>query len=329
MDNLTHTLTGLMMARAGLAKQGQRGGALMIMLAANAPDMDVLWSGLPGGLRYFELHRSFTHSLLFAPVVAIVPLLAARAIARASISLWAYFACLIAVLSHLALDLTNAYGVRLLLPFSSRWFRLDATDIIDPWILLILLTALAAPGLAGLVSSEIAGRRAASPKYAWAWFALIAIFCYDGFRLAAHQRALAVMSSRLYGSLQPPRFTALPDRINPLRWRGIVQTEDFVVSTNMLLTEDYDPNVFGRVDYPTKNSAAIDAAKTTEPFRVMEKFDQLPFWKVSPAGDAVLVELVDLRFGSPQRPGFATASALVNPDGLVREARLGPIRRLP
>ena len=49
MDNLTHTLTGLMMARAGLAKPGQRGGALMIMLAANAPDMDVLWSGLPGG----------------------------------------------------------------------------------------------------------------------------------------------------------------------------------------------------------------------------------------------------------------------------------------
>jgi inner membrane protein len=325
MDNLTHSLAGLMMARAGLAKRGERGATLAIVLAANAPDIDVLWSGLPGGLRYFEDHRSFTHSLAFVPLVAIVPLLAARAIARASLNWWAYFACLLAVLSHLALDLTNVYGVRLLLPFSSRWFRLDATDIIDPWIMLILLAALAAPALAGLVSSEIASRKAASPKYAWAWFALIAIFCYDGFRLAAHQRAIAVMSSRLYGSLQPPRFTALPDGINPLRWRGIVQTGDFVLTTNMLLTEDYDPNVFGRVDYPTKNSAAIDAAKTTEPFRIMEKFDQLPFWKVSPAGDAMLVELIDLRFGTPQLPGFATASALVNPDGQVREARLGPI----
>ena len=325
MDNLTHTLTGLMMARAGLAKPGQRGGALMIMLAANAPDIDVLWSGLPGGLRYFESHRSFTHSLVFAPLVALAPLLAARLIARASITWWAYFGCFVGVLSHLALDLTNVYGVRLLLPFSSRWFRLDITNVIDPWILLILLVALAAPALAGLVSSEIAGRKAASPKYAWAWFALIALISYDGFRLAAHQRAIGVMSSRLYGSLQPPRFTALPDGIDPLRWRGIVQTEEFVLTTNMLLTEEYDPNVFSRVDYPTKNSAAIDAAKTTEPFRVMQKFDQLPFWKVSPAGDAVLVELIDLRFGTPQRPGFATASALVNPDGLVREARLGPI----
>jgi inner membrane protein len=285
----------------------------------------VLWSGLPGGLRYFEYHRGFAHSLIFAPVLAIGALLLARAIRRAPITRWAYFACVVAVLSHLALDLTNVYGIRLLLPFSSRWFRLDITDIIDPWILFILLIALAAPALVGLVSSEIAGRKTASPKYAWAWFALIAIFFYNSFRFAAHQRAIGVMSARLYGSLQPPRYAALPDRINPLRWRGIVETDEFVLTTNMLLTEDYDPAVFGRMDYPTQSSRAIDAAKTTMPFEVMEKFNQLPFWKVSPAGDAVLVELIDLRFGTPQRPGFATASALVNPDGLVREARLGPI----
>ena len=42
MDNVTHTLTGLMLARAGLGKSTQRGGALMLMLAANVPDIDVL-----------------------------------------------------------------------------------------------------------------------------------------------------------------------------------------------------------------------------------------------------------------------------------------------
>src|ERR1035438_5616120 len=135
MDNITHTLTGLMMARVGLGRTAERGSALMMMLAANVPDIDVAVSGLPGSLRYLEYHRGYTHSLVMAPVMALVPLLFARWVAKSSINWQSYLACLIGVLSHLAMDLTNVYGVRLLLPFSSRWLRLDTTDIIDPWIL--------------------------------------------------------------------------------------------------------------------------------------------------------------------------------------------------
>ena len=39
MDNLTHSLVGLMLARAGLEKTTPRGTAMMV-LAANAPDAD-------------------------------------------------------------------------------------------------------------------------------------------------------------------------------------------------------------------------------------------------------------------------------------------------
>ena len=323
MDNITHSLTGLMMARAGLGETSGRGGALMMILAANVPDVDVFATGLPGSLSYLEYHRGYTHSLVMAPVMALIPLLLARWIAKASINWRSYGACLIGVLSHLLLDLTNAYGVRLLLPFSSRWLRLDITDIIDPWILMILLLAVAAPALAGLVGSEIAGRKAAPPRRAWAWFAILAVLCFDGFRLAAHQRAIAVMGARLYGSETTPRISALPDRIDPLRWRGIVETEDFVLTVNLLLTEEYDPT-FGRVDYPTQRSAAIDAARVTEPFRIFARFDQLPFWKVSPAGDDIQVQLIDMRFGTPSQPGFFVATALLNPDGRIREAHFGP-----
>ena len=48
------------------------------------------------------------------------------------------------MLSHLALDWTNVYGIRLLLPFSGRFLHLDMTDVVDPWILLLLLLAVAA-----------------------------------------------------------------------------------------------------------------------------------------------------------------------------------------
>ena len=44
----------------------------------------------------------------------------------------------VGVLSHVALDLLNTYGVRLLMPFDRRWFYGDALFIIDPWLWLAL-----------------------------------------------------------------------------------------------------------------------------------------------------------------------------------------------
>ncbi len=43
-----------------------------------------------------------------------------------------------AVLSHIFLDFLNSYGVRLLMPFSQRWFYGDALYIVDPWLYVLL-----------------------------------------------------------------------------------------------------------------------------------------------------------------------------------------------
>src|SRR5262249_49853631 len=144
MDNITHTLTGLMMARAGLGRSAERGGGLMMMLAVNTPGIDVVY-GLPGSLGYMQYHRGYTHSLALSPFIALIPLFLARWIAKSSINWQSYLACLIGVLSHLALDLTNVYGVRLLLPFSSRWLHLDLVVIIYPCMLFAMLLAISAP----------------------------------------------------------------------------------------------------------------------------------------------------------------------------------------
>ena len=44
----------------------------------------------------------------------------------------------IGVLLHVFMDFTNSYGVRLLMPFSERWFYGDALYIVDPWLYLTL-----------------------------------------------------------------------------------------------------------------------------------------------------------------------------------------------
>src|SRR5712691_2886792 len=214
MDNVTHTLTGLMMARTGLGGK-TKGAAVMMMLAANAPDMDVVsWFG--GTLTYLEHHREYTHALAFAPLVAFVPFALVRWIGRAPLGLAAYLGALVGVLVHLLLDTTNVYGVRLLLPFSDRWLRLDMTDIVDPWILTILVLALTAPALVKLVSDEIGGRRQPSPKHGWAVFALLALFTYECGRFVSHTRALAILNSHLYGGALARRVTATPTGANPL-----------------------------------------------------------------------------------------------------------------
>ncbi len=174
MDNITHTLVGLMLSRAGGFNsnkvRGEKGASVAIMLAANAPDMDT-YNFFNDSLTYLQVHRGYTHALPFAPLVALVPLLLVKAFTRTRLTLLTlatYAGCLIAVLSHLLLDWTNVYGIRLMLPFNAKWYRLDSTDIIDPVILGILLLALAAPALSGLVASEMGGRKRKTPGRGWA-----------------------------------------------------------------------------------------------------------------------------------------------------------------
>ena len=318
MDNLTHSLAGLMMSRAGIDRKVSDAAVLM-MLAANIPDIDVAM-GLGGSLSYLKWHRSYTHSLAAAPLMALLPVLVMM-LARVRPTLWAYFASLAGVLSHLALDWTNVYGIRMLLPFSSAWLRLDQTDVVDPWIWAMFLLAVAAPALAGLVGSEIGSKKGASPKRGWAWFAVIAVLSYEGARFAAHSRALAVMNVHTYNGVIAKRLTAIPERMNPWRWRGIAEADGFVAIMPIDLGAEFDPTA-GRIEYAPEPNPAIDAARRTRAFEEFSVFNQLPFWKITPVPEGTHVELIDLRFGAPWRPGFE-ASAVVDSAGEAHDAAFG------
>jgi inner membrane protein len=80
MDNLTHTLTGVVMSRAGLNRWYPRAG-MVLMLAANIPDIDIV-TALRGALPYFEAHRGYTHAIAMLPVMAVIPMLVACAVSR-------------------------------------------------------------------------------------------------------------------------------------------------------------------------------------------------------------------------------------------------------
>lgn len=147
MDNLTHSLVGLAAAKAGLEKLSP-GATAVCLLAANAPDADVAVLLFADRWTFLQYHRHITHSLLGVLILALLlPLLfwlGDRAIAK-----WRtrppqvrlrglVLASLIVSATHPFLDWTNNYGVRLLLPWSSKWFYGDLVFIVDPFIWLLL-----------------------------------------------------------------------------------------------------------------------------------------------------------------------------------------------
>ena len=279
-----------MLSRAGgfssNKARGEKGAPLMIMLAANAPDMDT-YDFFTDPLAYLQVHRGYTHSLLFAPLVALVPLLLVKAFTRTRFTLMTlatYAACLIAVFSHLLLDWTNVYGVRLMLPFNAKWYRLDSTDIIDPVILGILLLAVAAPALGGLVTSEMGGRKRTAPGRGWAWFALLAVLLYDTGRWMAHDRAVSIVDAFTYHGAPAERVSAFPVRFTVMRWRAVVEGNGFIYEVPVDLSGDFDA-AGGHTDIPRSLRQPLMLPRQRERFRCLKASTSFPSgpccrWKI-------------------------------------------------
>jgi len=322
MDNLTHTAIGLFLARTGLRRLSPY-ATPMIVLAANAPDVDFV-TALGGSLNYLHYHRHLTHGLIAMPVMALLCVAIVRVCVRKPVH-WpgAFLAALIALASHLALDWTNVYGVRMLLPFSGEWLRLDTTHVFDLWIWSMCALGIAGPFLARLVGSEIAsgGSRARHHGRGAAWIVLLTVLLYYFGRGVIHARAVTSLTSRLYEDAIPVRAIATPDPVNPMRWRGVVETDGaYVVQELNLALPDpaaARPEVFHKPD----PDPAIDAARRTFTIQEFLRFSQFPLWRVSPwpaMENARLVEIFDMRFGTPVAPGFM-AKAIVDGRGAVVE----------
>ena len=255
------------------------------------------------------------HLRAFVSVMALLPVLVVWAVARKPIHwLGAFFAALIAVASHLLLDLTNMYGVRLLLPFSPEWQRLDVTAVIDLWIWGVLLLGVAGPLVARLVGSEISSGTARDRHNGrgLAIFGLIFLLLYNCGRAVLHTRAVASLDSRIYQEASPLRVAALPDPANPLKWKGLVETRDFYAVADLNLTAEFDPT-HATIFHKPDPDPALDAARRTATFVEFLRFSQFPLWRVSPVSEpenGKLVEVLDLRFGSPIAPGFMASAVL-------------------
>jgi inner membrane protein len=151
LDNITHTLVGILVAetaartvrhaQGGLQADARRNLFVTVMaIGSNVPDLDFIPSRITASkLDYLLHHRGHTHTILGALLIA--------ALLYVVCELWCRWrrqtvsthdrmqlmgiAC-VSTLLHIGLDYTNSYGVHPWWPFDNRWFFGDAVFIVEP-----------------------------------------------------------------------------------------------------------------------------------------------------------------------------------------------------
>lgn len=342
MDNLTHTLFAATLARTSLGHAG-RGTTAVLVLASNAPDLDVV-ATIGGGLGYLDWHRGPTHGPLGVIVLGLVAAglvwLAMRGRERASPGVRSGRAASLPMLAalgmlgvalHVTMDLPTSYGTRALSPFSSDWLTTDWMPIVDIYLLTLLG--------AGLV---IGRRTAARRGIAMAVLLLMAV--NYGVRAVAHGQAMALAPQAFGPRLPLPcgvppapavltrwegraRFpvppesggrclldvAAIPTFLSPFRWQLIAQTSNAYELQAVDLWRDRGPGA-GRPwrlsrRFPDHWTPAVVRAAESDVGRRFLSFSRFPAARsVLEEDGSTTVRWMDMRFA----PGPATPR--VSPD---------------
>ncbi|MGC1484197.1 MAG: metal-dependent hydrolase, partial [Candidatus Acidiferrum sp.] len=128
------------------------------------------------------------------------------------------YVSLCAALLHIAMDACQSDGVMLFWPFSSRRFAADWLPGIDPWILTILIAAIALPELLRLVGSEIGAKSKKPRGQTGALIGLALALVYVGARATLHSNVMALLESRTFHGETPRRVWAYPESLSLLTW---------------------------------------------------------------------------------------------------------------
>jgi inner membrane protein len=291
VDNLCHTLVGAACGEAGLKRRTALGN-LTLMIAANVPDIDVLVfaTHVPS----VAFRRGWTHGL---PALVLLPVLLAAVMALIGRGRGARFGPLlllsyVGVLSHVALDLLNNYGVRLLMPFSGRWFYGDSVFIVDIWIWVVLAIGV------------WASARRRSPRAArWA-LAIATAYVFVMVLSARIAREIVADEWRALHGGHPRALMVGPVFLNPFERQIIVDAGESYVTGRFRFPNraafDAEPIPKGGDD-----PAVVKATTTDRRVGAVLTWARFPYFHVERAGDRVVVTLRDVRFGS--RVGAVTA----------------------
>ena len=309
MDNLCHTLAGAAFAQAGL-KQHTRFATATLLIGANLPDIDVLVFATSEPAVAFR--RGWTHGVVaqaLLPVALTVAMVVAARFRRGGSDSpplnvrWLLVLSYIALLSHVALDLLNNYGVRLLAPLNWRWFYGDAVFIIDPWLWLTL-------GAGVWLSARLAG----ATKPARAAIVIAALYIGAMCVQARLAREFVLDAWRTARGSDPAHLMVGPVPVTPFRRTVIVDAGDRYETGTFTAMP---PRVTFDADIVRKNEddPRVMRAREAPHIRAFLVWSRFPFWTLEPTRGGTLVSVGDMRFGG--RGGFVQRVVVPDTVGII------------
>jgi inner membrane protein len=336
VDNLCHSLVGAALSAAGFRRRTGLATATMI-IGANLPDVDAVVYLVGDNADGLAFRRGWTHGILAMVVLPFVltaimlgidrwrsarrtrlsradersPVDATGLLLTSAVSIW----------SHPLFDWLNTYGVRLFMPFSSRWFYGDALFIIDPWVWSVLalgaaISLVRARRVPVGAATKAVMARAERP----ARIALGTVGVYIAIMVVSSRIGRLIVERQATASGAPPSTRVM---VAPMPLTPVVRTVIRDVGTHYelgSLTWTPTPR-YTRINesFATLRGDSILAlgpdrveTQTRDKFLVWARF---PFRDMSRVGDPTQVRLDDARYGAPLRPSFA--SVLLH----VRESR--------
>lgn len=303
MDNVCHSLLGAALGKAGLARRTPL-GLTTLVVASNLPDVDV--AVFATSTLAMSFRRGWTHGVLAQatlPLVltAMVVLCdrlfrrnAAERVKPGQVLLLSYTGLLL----HVFLDFLNSYGIRLLMPFSERWFYGDALYIVDP-ILYVVLGA-------GWWLAWRREKKGKPPPFTPARMALALTGIYVVAMLGSNLIARRVVQNGLVRAGQPAtRFMVTPVFANPFRREVFIDVGD-----------RYERGVLWFEPLPHFRPAGFGVAKGLDAPDVQQALQQpraqaflrwsrFPFVQVNPTDPLAGIWLNDYRYASAGPYGWA------------------------
>lgn len=299
MDNLTHTLVGATLGRAGLAPR-TAGGMAALMISANIPDLDVL--GLPFGWN-LAFRRGVTHgvpALLLWPIVVTVLVVGwyrwGRPSDPAPDPRQLMLLSAVGAASHPLLDWFNSYGMRWLMPLRDTWWYGDTWFIVDPWVLGVLAFA-----LLGSRPNRDGVRPRRPAQLAMAAVAIYAVVM--GIGSAVGRRHVAVELERL--GFDPPRaIMVTPVAVNSLQRQVVIDDGEAYHLGTLSLAAGLRLDPADRIvtEMATVDTAVLAADRQASQFLYWARF---PFARVHQEGDTTVTQLDDARYSDGSRRSFA------------------------
>jgi inner membrane protein len=291
LDTITHGLIGILGSKTGFSQRNGKLAAIAFLIGAVFPDIDIVVSffGPEFSLRY---HRGITHSIVAAPVFALV--IGAVIYRFASFKNFFLLSLIVAlgIYSHIFFDLITSYGTVIFDPISMKRYSWNLVFIIDPFITI--------PVILGLILCWKRGDRALMISVSILSFLAVYLMLNLCVKLLYEEKLEGFAAA---SSIAVERSTVYPRPLAPFFWMGVIETED----------------AFYRLDYSilrkapvrldkiakTKGNIFIDRANYLTVTNLFKWFADYPIADYTEVNGEHIVRYYDLRFNIiPKRNPF-------------------------